>query len=138
MADLAEFDRYVDGQEEGIPVELLKPDFVTPLGVTIRVAGPDSKLRRKAVAEIIAAASKAQNSATIGPEWDEKFWFEVFVKTTTSWAPNFSLGGEELECNEANARKVYDRYRFIYDQIKTRANNRAAFYASLATPSVEP
>lgn len=133
--DLSEFDDFVNGQEDGIPVEILKPDFVTPMGVTIRVAGPDSKRRRKAVAEIVGSASKSQDLTAVNPEWDDQFWVSLISKTTVSWEPNFSLGGEQLECNEANAKKIYDRYRFIFDQVKARANNRAAFFSSLAKPS---
>lgn len=110
-----------------IDVEIKGPDRRTPIGLTIRIAGPDSDRQRKAADAITNERLADENAAPLTADDIRKRTIEVLAKATVSWSPDVKVGGEDLQCSEANARLVYEMYPFILEQVRAKAENRAAF-----------
>lgn len=125
--DLSQFDSLAATQEGGVDVEVKGPDGRTPLGLTIRVAGPDSARQRAAYEEIANARLASESTDPISAADIRRNTISVLSRATVSWTPNPIVDGAELECSADNAAKVYQRYPFILDQVRVRAENRAAF-----------
>jgi hypothetical protein len=133
--DLSAFDSLAATQEAGIDVEIKGPDRRTPLGLTIRVAGPDSERQKSAYREIANARLASENADPVSATDIEHNILSVLAKATVSWSPNPSFDGQERECTAENAVALYRRYPFIFEQVRAKAENRASFIKGSATPS---
>jgi hypothetical protein len=65
--DLDQFEGALERQEKGIEVSLLSMDGKSPLGVSIRVAGPDSERAAKARADLHQELVDNQNVDPLSP-----------------------------------------------------------------------
>lgn len=124
--DLAEFDKLTKAQEDGIDVEIKGPDGKTPLGFSIKIAGPDSERRKKAVQAImderiededLDAPTAADNAENVK---------RVTAAATISWT-SFILDGSEYPCTEDNALALYSRFAWMYEQVLAKGARRSAF-----------
>lgn len=138
MIDLSQFDDLASTQEAGIAVEIKGPDRRTPLGLTITIAGPDSSRQKLAVHEILNARLASEDAAPQSAADIERNQTAVMAKATISWSPNPKFDGKEWECNADNATALYRKYPFILEQVRAKADNRAAFTKGSSTSSVEP
>lgn len=124
--DLSSLDSAVKAQNEGIDVEIKGIDGKTPIGFSIKVAGPDSDRQRKAVDELTDEyLDREDASATTAAELDRR-GLHVLAKSIISWTP-IKLDGEDLECSENNAIRLFTRFRFIREQVERKALRRSAF-----------
>jgi hypothetical protein len=139
--DLSGFDDMVQRQEEGILVPIKGPDGRSSLGFSIKVAGPDSEKAQEALdaiqAELVEQASLESASARDIAQRRLRYFAKVtldFVpdKRTDGTVPDVAikLDGAPLPFSEENAAKLYQRFRFIYQQVQTKADTRAAFLTS--------
>lgn len=108
----------------GADVEIRHPVTNVPLGMTIRVLGRDSdtfkehtrdtlnaRLRREAM-----AAKRGKDADLRTVETIEQENMDLLVACTVGWN-GVVLDGKELPFEEANIRKVYKDYPWIYDQV---------------------
>lgn len=124
--DLASLDTVVQAQESGIDIEIKGPDGKTPIGFSIRVAGPDSERSRKAIESITDEyLDREDASPTTAAELDRRGLL-VLSKSVISWTP-IKLDGEDLVCSEENAQRLFVRFRFIREQVERKAGRRSAF-----------
>jgi hypothetical protein len=108
----------------GADVKIRHPVTNVPLGMTIRVLGRDSdtfkeytrdtlntRLRREAMAQ---KRGKDADLRTV--EVIEQENMDLLVVCTVGWQ-GVVLAGKELPFEEANVRRVYKEYPWIYDQV---------------------
>lgn len=140
--DLSQFDEAIERQEKGIEVPILGLDGKTPTGLVIVVAGPDSERARKAREQLHQELVDAQRIDPLTPAEVAAQGTRFLAKLTIGWAPDVKVAGEQLAFTEANAIRVYEKYRFIRQQVDAAAGNRAAFMiassGSSATQSEQP
>lgn len=137
--DLAPFDEAIRRHEQGIEVPIISMDGKTPTGLVILVAGPDSDRARKAREALHHDLVEAQRTTPLTPAEVSDQGAKFLAKLTIGWAPNVKVDGEELEYSEANAMKVFSRYRFIRQQVDSIAGDRAAFMpASQSSSATQP
>lgn len=109
---------------EGAEVEIRHPVTNVPLGMTIRVLGRDSdtfkqhtrdllnaRLRREAMAQ---KRGKDLDVRTV--EGIEQENMDLLVICTMGWK-GVSYGGSDLAFEEANVRKIYKEFPWIFDQV---------------------
>lgn len=139
--DLSEFDEMVSRQEQGILVPIHKPlpnGKSAPLGFSIRIAGPDSTRAQEALDEIQMDMIAAESLDVSTPTSVADRRIAYFAKVTLDFVPDeredgtkpdhaMILDGAPLPYSEANAAKLYTRFRFILQQVQSRADTRAAF-----------
>ena len=137
--DLGAFDEAIARQEAGIPVTILSLDGKTPTGLSIVVAGPDSARAQAAREALHDELVQAQRLTPLSPAELSTQGAKFLAMLTIGWSPKVKVNGEEFDYSEANALKIYERYRFIRQQVDAAAGNRAAFMpaspGSSATPS---
>lgn len=136
--DLAQFDAAVQRQEDGILVPIVSMDGKTPLGFSIRVAGPDSARSTEALDAIQQELIEEASLDLPKPSDNAHRRLRYFAKVTMDFVPDarddgttpdyaIVLDGEPLPFSEENAAKLYQRFRFIYLQVAAKADTRAAF-----------
>ena len=136
--DLAQFDAAVQRQEDGILVPIYSMDGKTPLGFSIRVAGPDSSRSTEALDAIQQELIDEASLDTPKPSDNANRRLRYFAKVTMGFEPDaradgttpdtaIILDGAPLPFSEDNAAKLYQRFRFIYQQVVAKADTRAAF-----------
>ncbi|WP_018900423.1 hypothetical protein [Rhizobium sp. 2MFCol3.1] len=127
--DLSTLDKAVQAQNDGIDVDIKGLDGKTPLGFSIKVAGPDSDRQRKAVDDLTDEyLDREDASHTTAAELDRRA-LQVLARSIISWTP-IKLDGQDLECTEENAVKLFTRFRFIREQVEKKAGKRASFAKS--------
>lgn len=125
--NLASFDGLKTAQEEGIDVDIETPTG-EPIGLTIRVAGPDSKRQRNAARKLQEARLRGSKRRLKADDM-EKEALELISASVISWkfAPGVTIDGEVPECNLENVKALFDRFPFIREQIDNVASSRAGF-----------
>lgn len=137
--DLAPFDDAIRRQEEGLEVEILGMDRKTKTGLVIRVAGPDSERAQRAREALHKELVEAQRLTPLTPAEISARGARFLAKLTIGWSPNVKVDGEELAASEENAVRVFERYRFIREQVDAAAGDRAAFMpASPSSSATQP
>lgn len=126
-ADLSAFDGFVAKQNEGFPVDIVGPDGKTPLGYTIRIAGPDSEKAMKA-RELLSdeLADREEIKKLYAAEINAR-GIRYLAMITIGWEPSVKMDGRELEFSEENAVALYQRFAFIRDQVDAKAGRREVF-----------
>jgi hypothetical protein len=108
----------------GAEVEIRHPVTNVPIGMQVRVLGRDSdtfkehtrdtlnaRLRREAM-----AAKRGKDADLRTVETIEQENMDLLVACTVDWS-NVAIDGKELPFEEANVRRVYKEYPWIYDQV---------------------
>ncbi len=125
--DLSAIEAAISRQDEGIDVPILGLDGKTPLGITIRVAGPDSA---RAI-----AAQEAQTDDLLERQDANKptakqlaeRGIAYLARVTLDWSPVVKVDGEDRAYSVENAELLYRKFRFIREQVDRAAGNRARF-----------
>ena len=136
MNDIAEFDlsRYdalQEAQEAGVEIEVRDPNG-KKMGITIKVAGPDSSRQRKAIEKMAAERLASDDPTPLGPQELFDRQTRGLAIATLSWS-EFKLDGGVYALTEDSAYKLYNRFPFIRDQVAERAGRRSAFFTLLST-----
>jgi len=126
--DLATFDSLTEAQEDGIDVHIEHPGTGEPIGITIRVAGPDSERQRKAYRRLADARLRAGRKK-VTPESLEDDALTLLARSLISWkfAPGVTIGGDVPEFGVDEAKALFLRFPFIREQVDAAAGSRAGF-----------
>jgi hypothetical protein len=123
--DLSAFDGLKEAQEAGLDVEIKDPKG-QPIGISIKIAGPDSERQRKAIQALTNERLNNEDTATATAEDIERNTLKVLASSVISWSP-IVLDGSDLPCTEDNAIRLFSRFPFIREQVEKRAGKRAGF-----------
>lgn len=126
MTDLSDFADLIRVQDDGIDVDILHPKTGESLGMTIRVAGPDSERQKKARTAVNNdRLLKSRNKRVTAPEL-EADQLKVVAASIISWSGVIE-NGKEVELTGETATDILTRYPFILDQINSVVGDRAGF-----------
>jgi hypothetical protein len=125
MLNLEEFESFTDSQENGLTVDIVNPVSGESTGAKIVVAGPDSRIARKARHRV--ASDMLSEGSITADRWE--ITKRMIALCTISWE-GIRWGGEDLECNVENVMKVLERFPWIEAQIDAKATNRVNFVTS--------
>ncbi|EHK78078.1 hypothetical protein SM0020_10380 [Sinorhizobium meliloti CCNWSX0020] len=133
FVDLSGLEALVQSQEEGIEIDILN-EQAKPIGLKIRVVGPDSDRMQKAVRDVAAEFAKAAaERESLGEARDDDSdarMVAILAKATMSWSPNPKIGGSVVPFAEENVRNLYTKFRIIREQVEVRAVRRGSFTKS--------
>ena len=132
MFDILAFDSGIAKQEDGIEVEIIGPDGVTPTGGKVRVASYESDrvkaaMRKAANAALAAQQKNPRKAATV--EDREAIALTMVVAAVLDWS-GITVGSKPLECTAENVRMLCDRFPWFVEQIDKAASDRALFFAN--------
>jgi hypothetical protein len=123
--DLSDLGGLSDAQEAGIDVSITHPKTGEPLGIVIKVAGPDSKKQQKARTAVLNDRVEKKIRKVTGDRLTEE---------ATSLVANSILGWSGVEIDGAavpftveNAVMVFTRWPFIREQVQSVSDDRANF-----------
>ncbi|MDX0530741.1 hypothetical protein GOE00_02405 [Sinorhizobium medicae] len=130
FVDLSGLEALVQSQEEGIEIEILN-EQAKPIGLKIRVVGPDSDRMQKAVRDVAAEFAKAAaDRESLGEAREDDSdarMVAILAKATMSWSPNPKIAGSVVPFSEENVRNLYTKFRIIREQVEVRAVRRGSF-----------
>jgi hypothetical protein len=138
FVDLSGLEALLQSQEEGIELDILNEQG-TPIGLKIRIVGPDSDRMQKAMRDVAAefakaAAERESLGETPSDDTDARM-IAILSKATVSWSPNPKIGGNVVPFSEENVRNLYSKFRIIREQIEVRAVRRSSFTPSSSAGS---
>jgi len=122
--DLSAFDT-IKGSEEGKWMEVFAPDG-TPIGAKIKLTGKDSKVYRSRVKKL---AQKERLKKKMDLTDLENEMLDIHVACTLDWE-GIVDNGKELEFNSENVRYVYEKYRWLLDDVVEFVGDREHFLAN--------
>lgn len=129
MTDLSDFAGLSQAQEEGIDVSILHPKTGESLGITIKVAGPDSERQKKARRAVqTERLNMSRNKRPTVPEL-EADGLKVTVASIISW-DGVIENGQAVELTPENATAILVKYPFIREQLDSAVGDRAGFMKS--------
>ncbi|RVL09933.1 hypothetical protein [Sinorhizobium meliloti] len=130
FVDLSGLEALVQSQEEGIEIDILN-EQAKPIGLKIRVVGPDSDRMQKAVRDVAAefakAAAERESLGEAREDDSDTRIVAILAKATMSWSPNPKIGGSVVPFSEENVRNLYTKFRIIREQVEVRAVRRGSF-----------
>ncbi|RVK60607.1 hypothetical protein CN155_04935 [Sinorhizobium meliloti] len=133
FVDLSGLEALVQSQEEGIEIDILN-EQAKPIGLKIRVVGPDSDRMQKAVRDVASEFAKAAaDRESLGEAREDDSdarMIAILAKATMSWSPNPKIGGSVVPFSEENVRNLYTKFRIIREQVEVRAVRRGSFTKS--------
>jgi len=95
----------------------------------IEVYGLDSdhykKVQNNQTNRRLQKAQRSGGRASITAEQQEAMNLDLMAKCVKSW--NIVLGGDQPECNEENARSLFQIYPWVRDQVWDFMHDRKAF-----------
>ena len=115
--------------EVGAELEVLDPVTNEPVGVYITLAGADSVVHRKAVANISKRRfnnQKGFRNKGFDPEKMEAESIEILAVCTLSWK-GVTVDGDPLPCSRDNAIKMYTRFPWLREQVEQFIGDRSAY-----------
>ncbi len=127
--DVTSFERLAKNQEEGVPVALLHPGTGDPLGATIVVAGPDSKLAKSAERQMLDRRIKGRKVQQLTAEELQVEGIKKLAACVISWEGVLD-SGKVIECNLENVLRVFGMCPWIAEQVAETAADRAAFFTT--------
>ncbi|MFM2129058.1 MAG: hypothetical protein RL477_604 [Pseudomonadota bacterium] len=127
VVDLSAIEASIRRQDEGIVVDIMGPDGKTPLGLRIRVAGPDSARAVAAQDALTDELLAAQNDGKPTAATYSARRVRWLAKLTLSWEGKVRFDGAEHEFSEAAAAALYERFPFVLNQIDRAAGDRSRF-----------
>lgn len=136
--DLSELDGAVAIQEEGVVIQVFNMDGQTPLGFGIRIAGPDSDRAKMARRGMVDDATER---GSLEPLTDDERYAQAtryLARLSISFEGSARLDGQVLRNTEADFYKLYQRFRFIRNQIDQGAASREPFLREFEKRSLEP
>jgi hypothetical protein len=123
--DLNSFSDLITVQESGTEVKILHPGSGEPLGITMQVAGPDSKRQKAATALIIAERAELRLRKITAARMEEEA-NRIAASSIISWS-GVMENGNEIEYSPSAALGLLTRYPFIREQITSYSGDRANF-----------
>lgn len=140
--DLNIYDALVTAQEEGIEISIEDPNTREPIGMKVKVAGPDSQRVKTAQRAFLdRQLAKKRSNKMKATELEEEATLTL-AAAVISWssddggknADTIPLDGQRLPCTKANVLTVIRRFPFIREQIDAVVQDRADFFQTPSTP----
>lgn len=126
MTDLTDILANATDQDKGHEFELLDPVSGEPLGMKLRIAGPDSQLqRRAALAMADELAEAADMVGRVQAEDRETARLNSLAACVISW--DVSENGEQLPFETKNVMRLLRSARWIADQVDAFAADRSPY-----------
>ncbi len=94
-------------------------------GFSIRVAGPDSARAIAAQDELSDELIARQDTGKMTAREITERGARYLAKITLGWEPAIKIEGEDRAFSEANAVLLYNKFRFIREQVDKASGNRA-------------
>ena len=126
VTDLSSFDDVVKVQEEGYDLDILHPISGEAIGITIRIAGPDSARARRAANRSINESMRAQRLKRPTAEDAYARSLQHLAGLVVEWS-GVMLDGQELPPSNENCLLVFTRFPWIANQVDVAANDRSLF-----------
>lgn len=126
--DLSSFAALQQSQDDGVPVSIVNPINGDELGMTIVVAGQDSKVYRVAKRNMMTDRFKAKRMKLEGEEVEREAK-KLVAACVVSWS-GVVEDGKPLECSVGQAMYVFDKYPWLYEQVEAVHGDRASFLKS--------
>jgi hypothetical protein len=123
--DLSSLSGLTPAQEEGQDIQITHPGTGEPLGITMKIAGPDSKRQKAATALIIAERTDMRLRKITAARLEEES-NRIAAASIISWSGVIE-NKETLEYSPSAALSLLTRYPFIREQIITQSGDRANF-----------
>lgn len=127
VVDLSGIMESIRRQDEGIVVDIMGPDGKAPLGLKIRVAGPDSARAIAAQDAYMDEMIAQKNDETPTASTFTQRRVRTLAKLTLGWEGEVFYDGKVHEFSEAVAAELYTRAKFILDQVDRAAGDRSRF-----------
>lgn len=130
--------------ESGAPLSIKKLDGSPLLDrngqpVTILLLGPDSSkyraLARENVRRRLEKRAAGGPAPITGDEIDEveRETLEILAVCTVGWKGVYTPDGDEIACTTDNARKLYENYPVVREQVDAFVGSRANFIQASST-----
>ncbi len=126
--DLSGLSGLTVAQEEGFDVSISHPKTGEPLGITIRVAGPDSKRVKQARAIIVNERTDMRIRKPSAERMDDES-NRITAASIISWS-GVVVSGKTWEYSSQNAHRLMVQWPFIREQIDSFVGDRANFIKS--------
>lgn len=110
--------------EQGAELELTHPATGKPLGVYLILAGVDSTVWRKAT--VALAEKRLGRRGKVSAEDIQVGGLEILARCTLAWR-NVVVDGQEMPCTPENARALYERFPWIFEQADRFASDRGSY-----------
>lgn len=133
---LSDFADLKTRQENGIWVEILRPDNGQPIGWRWLVAGPDSERQRKARLEVAAAHGRRRVARPLTAAEQEADGIQISARCVIDWKCDDDFWYDEPNkvkppaCSLREVLKVYEKFPFVREQITMEVIDRAGFLKS--------
>lgn len=123
--DLSSFKDLISAQESGTEVQITHPGTGEPIGISMMVAGPDSKRQKAATAFIVAERAELRLRKITAARMEEET-NRIAAASIISWNGVIE-SGKSLEYSPSVALGLLTRYPFMREQITTYSGDRANF-----------
>lgn len=124
LVDLASLDTAALA-ESGAVLKLCHPVTGDELGITITLVGADSPTYRKTEARLLEKYRK-QQAKKRGPEDYRRDAAETAAACTVDWQ-NVQVDGEDVPCTKENAKALYLRFPWMYEQVQAFIGDRQSY-----------
>lgn len=127
--DLSQLDTRA-GAEEGAELVLLHPQTREPTDIVIRLRGEDSEAYQTQVREFQRKKldqARRTRRVTATPEEIEAEALELLVVATIGWNDSLTRDGQPYPYTPANARRLYEQFPWIREQVDEFVRERANF-----------
>ena len=124
-SDLGDFGSLTSLQEAGTEVKITHPGSGEWLGITMMVAGPDSKRQKSATSLIIAERTELKLRKITAARLDDEA-VRIAAASIISWT-GVVENGKVIEYSPSVALGLLTRHPFIREQVSSYANDRANF-----------
>jgi hypothetical protein len=123
--DLNDLSGLSDAQEAGIDVSITHPKTGEPLGIVIKVVGPDSKKQAKARTAVLNDRVEKKIRKITADRLTEEATSMV-ANSVLSWT-GVEIDGAVVPFTVENAVMVFTRWPFIREQVQSVSDDRANF-----------
>lgn len=126
--DLSAFSGLAEAQETGKEIEIAHPKSGEPLGIKVKVAGPDSDRQKSGQAALIEDRVEKKVRKVTKARLDDEAAL-LAAHSVISWSGVID-GGKTIEFSVPNAVVLFKKYPFIREQIQGVSDDRANFIKS--------
>lgn len=123
--DLNSFSDLIDLQESGTEVVISHPKTGDPIGISMMVAGPDSKRQKAATALIVAERAELKLRKITAARLEDET-NRITAASIISWR-GVVENGKEISYSPSVALGLMVRYPFIREQVSAYSSDRANF-----------
>lgn len=123
--DLNSLSGLSDAQEAGYEVEILHPKTGEPVGIMVKVSGPDS-VKQKAGRSAVVEDRIAKKVRKVTPARAEHEANTLVAHSIISWSGVVNAGNA-IDYSVANAIKLFEQHTWLREQIQAAADDRANF-----------